>query len=141
MREAKCMREVHNQHFACTLKIASEQRATAITPGSSWFVLDCFLKLQNSTRECLRQNMPPPFAEPPLGAQDNSLIYRRLAWREKNALRQLQTSNDTCVSVERQLRWMQEIGPIKLKIAAWHQFSRQKTVRFLTTGCVGQVWI
>ena len=79
MREAKCMREVHKQHYACALKIASEQRATDFKPGISWFVANCFLKLQNSTRERLRQNTPPPFAEPPLGVQDHSLIYRRVA--------------------------------------------------------------
>jgi hypothetical protein len=38
MREAKCMREVHKQYYACALKIASEQRATDIKPGISWFV-------------------------------------------------------------------------------------------------------
>ena len=38
MREAKCMREVHKQHYACALKIASEQRATDFKPGISWFV-------------------------------------------------------------------------------------------------------
>ena len=35
MREAKCMREVHKQHYACALKIASEQRATDFKPGIS----------------------------------------------------------------------------------------------------------
>ena len=39
MREAKCMREVHKQHYACALKIAFEQRATDIKPGISWFVV------------------------------------------------------------------------------------------------------
>ena len=38
MREAKCMREVHKQHYACAFKIASEQRATDFKPGISWFV-------------------------------------------------------------------------------------------------------
>ena len=38
MREAKCMREVHKLHYACALKIASEQRATDFQPGISWFV-------------------------------------------------------------------------------------------------------
>ena len=38
MREAKCMREVHKQHYACALKIASEQRATDFKQGISWFV-------------------------------------------------------------------------------------------------------
>ena len=38
MREAKCMREVHKQHYACALKIASEQRATDFKPGISLFV-------------------------------------------------------------------------------------------------------
>ena len=33
MREAKCMGEVHKQHYACALKIASEQRATDFKPG------------------------------------------------------------------------------------------------------------
>jgi hypothetical protein len=42
-----------------------------------------FLKLKNSTREHLRQNTPPPLAEPPLGAQDHSLIYRRVAHEGK----------------------------------------------------------
>jgi hypothetical protein len=31
------MREVHKQHYACALKIASE-RATDFKPGISWFV-------------------------------------------------------------------------------------------------------
>ena len=81
MRDAKCMREVHKQHYACALKVASEQRATDFTvnqvfPGlwRKWF-----LKLQNNTRERLHQNTPPPFAEPALGAQDHSLINRRMA--------------------------------------------------------------
>ena len=38
MREAKCMREVHKQHYACALKIASEQRAIDFKPGVSWFM-------------------------------------------------------------------------------------------------------
>ena len=38
MREAKCMREVHKQQYACALKIASEQHATDFKPGISWFV-------------------------------------------------------------------------------------------------------
>ena len=38
MREAKCMHEVHKQHYACALKIAPEQRATDFKPGISWFV-------------------------------------------------------------------------------------------------------
>ena len=38
MREAKCMREVHKQHYAFALKMASEQRATDFKPGISWFV-------------------------------------------------------------------------------------------------------
>ena len=82
MKEAKCMREVHKQHYVCALKIASEQRATDFKPGISWFV-EWFLKLQNCTRERLRRNTPPPFAEPPLGAQDHSLIYRRMAQEGK----------------------------------------------------------
>jgi hypothetical protein len=45
-----------------------------------------FLKLQNSSRERLRQNTPPPFAEPPFGAQDHSLIYRRMAQEGKEML-------------------------------------------------------
>ena len=85
MREAKCMCEVHKQHYACALKVASEQRATDFTvnqvfPGlwRKWF-----LKRQNSTRERLRQNMPPPFAEPPIGVQDHSLICRRVGQEGK----------------------------------------------------------
>ena len=38
MREAKCMREEHKQHYACALKIGSEQRATDFKPGIFWFV-------------------------------------------------------------------------------------------------------
>ena len=38
MREAKCMRKVHKQHYACALKIASEQRATDFKPGIPWFM-------------------------------------------------------------------------------------------------------
>ena len=38
MREAKCMRKVHKQQYACALKIASEQRTTDYKPGISWFV-------------------------------------------------------------------------------------------------------
>ena len=36
MREAKCMREVHKQHYACALKIASEKCTTDFKPGISW---------------------------------------------------------------------------------------------------------
>jgi hypothetical protein len=32
------MHEVHKQHYACALKIASEEGATDIKPGISWFV-------------------------------------------------------------------------------------------------------
>jgi hypothetical protein len=32
------MGEVHKQHYACALKVASEQRATDFKPGISWFV-------------------------------------------------------------------------------------------------------
>jgi hypothetical protein len=32
------MREVHKQNYSCAIKIASEQRATDIKPGISWFV-------------------------------------------------------------------------------------------------------
>ena len=38
MSEAKCMRKVHKQHYACALKIASEQRATNFKQGIFWFV-------------------------------------------------------------------------------------------------------
>ena len=76
MREAKCMREVHKQHYACALKIASEQRATDFKPGISWSVAQLYSETANYN---LRQNTPPPFAEPPLGAQDQSLIYKRVA--------------------------------------------------------------
>ena len=38
MREAKCICKVHKQHYACALKIASEQRATDFKPGISLFV-------------------------------------------------------------------------------------------------------
>jgi hypothetical protein len=38
MREAKCIHEVHKQHYACALKIASEQHATDFKPDISWFV-------------------------------------------------------------------------------------------------------
>ena len=38
MREAKCMRKVHKQHYTRALKIASEQRATDFKPSISWFV-------------------------------------------------------------------------------------------------------
>ena len=40
MREAKCKREVHKQHYACALKIASEQRTTDLKPGISWLVAE-----------------------------------------------------------------------------------------------------
>ena len=83
MREAKCMREVHKQHYAWALKIASEQRTTDFKPGFPGLWRKWFLKLQDSTRERLRQNTPPPFAEPPLGAQDHFLIYRRVAQEGK----------------------------------------------------------
>ena len=42
MREANCMREVHKQHYACTLEIASEQRATDFKPGITWLVAELF---------------------------------------------------------------------------------------------------
>ena len=38
MKEVKCMRKVHKQHYACALKIASEERITDFKPGISWFV-------------------------------------------------------------------------------------------------------
>ena len=70
--------------YACALKIASEQRATDFKPGIlSGLWRKCFMKRQNSNRERLRQNKPPPFAEPPLGAQDHSLIYRHVAQEGK----------------------------------------------------------
>ena len=80
MREAKRMREVHKQHYACALKIASEQRATDFKPGISWSVAQLY---SETAKYRLRQNTPPPFAEPPLGAQDHSLIYRRVAQEGK----------------------------------------------------------
>ena len=75
MREAKCMHKVHKQHYAYALKIAP-LNLNQVFPGlwRKWF-----LKLQNSTRDRLRQNTPPPFAEPPLGAKDHSIIYRSVA--------------------------------------------------------------
>jgi hypothetical protein len=33
------MCELHKQHYACALKIASEQRATNFKPGISWFAV------------------------------------------------------------------------------------------------------
>jgi hypothetical protein len=42
MSEAKCMRKVHKQHYACALKIATEQRTTDFKPGISWFVAELF---------------------------------------------------------------------------------------------------
>ena len=42
MREAKCMREVHKQPYACALKIASEERTADFKPGISWFVAELF---------------------------------------------------------------------------------------------------
>ena len=42
MREAECMRKVQKQHYACALKIASEQRTTAFRPGISWSVAELF---------------------------------------------------------------------------------------------------
>ena len=58
--------------------VSENNCATDFKPGISWFVVE-LLKLQNSTRERLRQKTPPPFAEQPLRAQDHSLIYRRVA--------------------------------------------------------------
>ena len=80
MREAKCMCILHTLHYgqACALKIASEYRATNFRLGFSWSVADCIPKLQNSTREHLRRNTPPLFAEPPLGVQDHSPISRHV---------------------------------------------------------------
>ena len=80
MREAKCMHEVHKQHYACALKIASEQRASDFKPGISWSVAQLY---SETAKFCLRQNTPPPFAEPPLGAQDHSLIHRLVAQEGK----------------------------------------------------------
>jgi hypothetical protein len=42
MREAKCLREVHKQHYACVLKIASEQRANHFKQDIAWFVAELF---------------------------------------------------------------------------------------------------
>jgi hypothetical protein len=40
--EVKFMREVHKQHYACDLKIPSEQHATDFKPGVPWFVAELF---------------------------------------------------------------------------------------------------
>ena len=69
MREAKCMREVHKQHYACALKIASEQRATDLKPGISWFVAELFPENAKSHLGT--------FA--PEHAHDHSLIHRCVA--------------------------------------------------------------
>ena len=76
-----------------------------VSPGQWW---NCFLKLQNSTRERLRRNTPPLFAEPPPGAQVHSLIYRRASVEGKVHCARVQNRNDTCVSVQSQLRWVQD---------------------------------
>ena len=67
---------------------------------------NCFLKLQNSTRECL--NTPPLFAEPPPGAQIHSLIYRRVSVEGKVRCVLVQNKNDTCVGVQSELCWVQD---------------------------------
>ena len=51
MREAKCMRKVHKQHYACALKIASEPgmeintRHTPFAGGFVWWRVNCVTSL------------------------------------------------------------------------------------------------
>ena len=75
-RGAQAIRMHRMRMYAFALKIASEQRATDFKPGISLSVAQWY---SETARYRLRQNTPPPFAEPPLGAQDHSLIYRRVA--------------------------------------------------------------
>ena len=75
-RGAQAIRMHRMRMYACALKIASEQRATDFKPGISWSVAQWY---SETAKYRLRQNTPPPSAEPPLGAQDHSLIYRRVA--------------------------------------------------------------
>ena len=75
-RGAQAIRMPRMRMYACALKIASEQCATDFKPGISWSVAQLY---SETAKYHLRQNTPPPFAEPPLGAQDHSLIYRRVA--------------------------------------------------------------
>ena len=75
MREAKCMREVHMQHYSCALKIASEQRATDFKPGISLFVA----QVVSETAKYHQGTFAPEHAS----AQDQSLIYWRVAQEGK----------------------------------------------------------
>ena len=75
-RGAQAIRMHRMGMYACALKIASEQRATDFKPGISWSVAQWY---SETAKYRLRQNTPPPSAEPPLGAHDQSLIYRRVA--------------------------------------------------------------
>ena len=75
-RGAQAIRMHRMRMYACALKIASEQRATDFKPAISWSVAQWY---SETAKYRLRQNTPPPSAEPPLGAHDQSLIYRRVA--------------------------------------------------------------
>ncbi|XDV17384.1 hypothetical protein PO909_023249, partial [Leuciscus waleckii] len=60
-------------------------------------------------RERLRRNTPPLCAEPPPGAQvAYFLVNRRASVEGKVRCAQVQNRNDTCVTVQSQLRWVQD---------------------------------
>ena len=59
-------------------------------------------------RERLRRNTPPLCAEPPWGAQVYFLVNRRASVEGKVRFARVQNRNDTCVSVQSQLRWVQD---------------------------------
>lgn len=107
------MRVVHSLYYgqACALKIASECTRNAPLTLDEVFSgqwRNCFMELQNSTRERLRRNTPPLCAEPPRGAQVYFLVNRRVSVEEKVRFAPVQNRNDTCVSVLSQLRWGQD---------------------------------
>ena len=62
-------RPIHRMRmYACALKIASEQGATAFKPGIFWSVAQWY---SETAKYRLRQNTPPPSAE---SDHDQSLI-------------------------------------------------------------------
>ena len=110
------MRVVHTLYYdqACALKIASECTRNAPLTSDCFFSgqwRNCFLELQNSTRDCLRRNTSPFLRRPAQGAQVHSLVCRRASVEGKVRFARVQNTNDTCVSVQSHLRRVQDRVP------------------------------
>jgi hypothetical protein len=95
------------QHYACALKIASEQRNTDFKPGISWLVAELFSETANRHQGTFAPEHASSFRRTaPMGARS----FPNLPTRGGGGKRTLRykTGNDTCVSVESQFRWMQD---------------------------------